>query len=462
MSITRRDLLRSQLLLLPAIAGAKLTGCSRAVLGQNGPPKAKAKSLVFIHLVGGPSQVETFDYKPELYRSAGKRIAGFNSEKKQSGGTIMSPIVQFKRHGQSGAWVSELLPHLAKHVDDLTFVKSVACTSLEHMQAQLELFTGSIIEGYPSAGAWINYALGRPNGPFPNVAGMHDPLGPPRSLLGIFERGPLPNTASYAVFVDPRKDFGDRDAKSSIPYDAKRAVAQQVNKLRELGAYRDSFYSRRDELFDVSIEVRRTMREHFKPRDYTEEEKRLYGVTKYFENPFADQLMAARDLLEKEVPYIQIHCGDENEPTGWDHHFNIRDMIPMSKKMDQPVAGFLTDLKNRGLLDQTVVFWGGEFGRTPIIDEVGTPEGQPPRGRGHNNRVNTVWFAGAGLKPGMTLGETDELSLSSVRDIVNVGDLWATMLHLLGVDHHKLAFHDKGADISFTKEFHEVIRDILA
>lgn len=453
--MNRRDFLSMQALLLYNLASLPLVGCRNALRSA---PVAKAKAVVCLHMVGGPSQMELFEYKPELYRSAGKRTEGFVSEKDQVGGTILKPIVSFEQYGKSGKWVSELLPNIAKIVDELAFINSVTCTSLTHAQAQTEMFTDSILPGHPFIGAWISYALDRGYGDLPNAVIMTDPLGPLRIKSGAWSRGTLPHTSSQIVFDDVLRDFSSSDKEG-----LQKKMVAQLNRLSKEGNFHDPFYQNRDELFGVAQQVVAKMTELFGPRPYTADEQSLYGITTYGENPFADQLIVARDLLQQGVPYIQIHCGDEEDPTSWDHHFAITDIINMTKKIDRPIYGFLTDLKQRGLLEETIVFWGGEFGRFPVVDLGNVPaDVLVPSGRGHNNLANTVWLAGAGIKQGTVWGETDELSLRSVRDIVTMGDIWATILHLMGIDHRELEFRHDGGVKTFTKPFHSVINGVLA
>lgn len=462
--MNRRDFITYQAMLLSGLYNLNTFAQKRPdnLVNKN---NTKVKTLIHLFMVGGPSQIELFDYKPELYKKDGKTIDNFVSEKGQVGGKIMKPITNFQQYGDSGHWFSDLLPNLAKHADDLTFIKSLTCRSLNHLLAQYELNTGHTTPGSPFVGAWIDYALEKNNSKLPNMAVMADVLGQPRSAPACWNSF-LPGTSSKVVINEMRKTL---DELQSFEFTDKKTVDMFMKGLKDLN--QASSYAKhpvlkqREELFEFINRARTSLLDLITPGDYTEREQKLYGAKRFGENPLVDRLILARKLAEYEVPYVQICIGNEQNPTSWDHHFNIDHIVGMSKKIDRPLYGFLQDMKERELLDESLVLFAGEFGRTPITDDIlekGGKEVSDSTGRGHNNNANSIWLAGSGVKAGHSFGETDELSLHSVKDPITIGDLWATILHLMGIDHNKLIVEENGETKRLTTNSNRIIEQILS
>lgn len=451
----RRDFLRVSAL---AAAAAAVPG-GAYLLRQPRPPRARAKSLVVLFMTGGPSQMELFDHKPELYRRNGQTVSGFADEKGKTEGTILAPVSRFTQHGRSGQWVSDLLPRTAALSDELTFIKSVNGSSNNHALAQMEFLTGNISSGHPFAGAWINHALPQRRSSLPGAIVMTDPLGPPRTNSFAWESGQLRHAASKVVFSEVgsfrrslRRFFYDEKEQ----YERFLRQLEASSRLAPPTGLDETALRARLENMALIYSAREELRHVLDLGTVTEEERALYGMDQPLSRNLAEQLLVARRLVEAEVPYVQIFCGNEEDPTSWDHHATLDDIFSMSKKIDHPVSGFLVDLKRRGLLDHTIVLWGGEFGRLPVRDMD-----QPDfKGRNHNERANSIWLTGAGIKKGFSYGETDELSMRTVKDRVEMGDVWATIMHLMGIRHDTLV--SPQSPLRLTRHYHRVLHEILA
>lgn len=406
--------------------------------------------------------MELFDYKPELYKQDGKTIKDFLAATGQVGGKIIKPISKFSQHGESGAWVSDLLPNIAKISDELAFIKSMTSPSLQHLDAQIYHNTGSIKEGSPFIGSWVSHIFGakNPNTPCPFV--MTDPNGYPRSFNKFITPNFLNNNSRRLVFS---KVTRLKEKLEALIYSDSKNQRQFLETLNALNALHnkgdDPLLNARSELFNLAYKLNHKFSKNLSNEYYDRDTQKLYGVMKMGENHYADQLIYSRFLVEEEAPYIQIISSNEKDPTSWDHHFKLgADIRSMCLKVDRPIYGFIKDLKKRSLLDQNLILWSGEFGRLPIIDDD-TPDGSPSTGRGHNNMAGTAWFAGAGIKKGITLGETDELSLRATKDKVDPCDLWATVFHLMGVDHKELSFSIEGNKHRLTTDQNKILKKIL-
>lgn len=420
-------------------------------------PKSRVKSVIVLSMVGGPSQLETFEYKPELNKSHGKTISGFADFLGNEGGVIQKHWVPFKQYGQSGKWVSDLLPNIATLSDELTFIHSLNASSKLHTAAQLEFNTGSIFEGNPFSGAWINYGLNRAQKNLPNMVIMSDPKGPPRAGDRTWQSGNLPNGNSK-IFMGHPGLFAEE--LKQLRYSAPSEHQNFLNLLKEtnkLGKLKGTLFNKRESEFQNIFDIKDEM---LKAVDLkiSDEEVKLYGVHNQNAAAFAKQLLVARNLIEKNVPFIQINCGNLEDENSWDNHFNMADIKMMTNKIDRPIYGFITDLKRRGLLDDVIILWGGEFGKLPVYDK------REPNstGRSHNDGANTIFMAGGGLKKGFSYGVTDEISLNTVQDKVEIGDIWATILHLMGINHEELNYENNLAKHRFTKKGSRVIKEILA
>jgi hypothetical protein len=457
---SRRELLKSAACGFGYLAFAGLSAQGAGSLLPDTVTKhaPKAKRIIFIFMQGGPSHVDTFDLKPELIRADGKKME-FNNPRTRSieTHTVMGPLWEFQRHGQSGRAVSSLFPEMAKHVDDLCFLHGMHTEGVAHGPATLFLHTGATNLIRPSVGSWISYGLGSASENLPAFVTINPPAnnGGPRNYGNAF----LPAIHQGTVLGQP----GQRDAAprlrnldSPLPADDRRRqydFLQSLNRAQAgsgaeqdlegaIGSYELAWrmQSHADGLVDVDRESAAT--------------REMYGIDAKPTDSFGRQCLAARQLAEAGVRYIQIsHCDNSNTPV-WDQHSNMPKHQDLALEIDKPVAGLLADLKQRGLLEDTLVWWGAEFGRTPFS--------QSNNGRDHNPRGFTVWLAGGGVKAGHAHGATDELGFAAVEGKVHMHDLHATILHLLGMDHEKMTFHLAGRDFRLTDIHGEVVREILA
>ena len=403
----------------------------------------RAKRVIFLFMDGGPSHVDTFDYKPKLNADAGKPVR--NQAGKMT--TLLATPWKFRQHGQSGLWISDLFPHVARHADDLCLLNSMHTDVPNHPQATLMMHTGEFRFARPSVGSWVLYGLGAENQDLPGFVFMG---GAPNGGVQNHASAFLP--ASYQATalrkgermdnLDNRNVDGQRRELDLIrTMDRDLLQRQEVNPdlegvihSFELGFRMQSAVPR---VLDLSHESKQTLA--------------LYGIGKGPTNSFGQQCLMARRFAEAGARFIEISHGQ------WDHHQSVsRGLTANCLAIDQPVAGLLTDLRQRGLLEETLVLWGGEFGRTPGKDR-GTD------GRGHNGTGYTMWLAGGGVRGGLRFGATDEYGGQAVENKVHVHDLHATLLHLLGLDHQKLTYRYSGRNYSLT-DVHDarVVKEIVA
>lgn len=406
------------------------------------------RSFVFLTMTGGPSQMELFDYKPQLYKEHGKSYQNIDT-------TLIAPCTKFRQHGQTGRYVSDLMPYHAKMVDDLSFIHSLKCTGADHVFGQAEMLTGQSVLDQPYIGAWLNYALQGINNSLPNAFVFTDALGWPDIQAAGWQGAGLPGSHSQMVLSDVMKFI--HFLKDGVRHDlhSKSELKGLIETINKHNPIKDGHMEQRSSLYDLALSTRDELKKVFYQREYTNEEQRLYGVKKMGENPLVDQLSTTINLVENNVPYIQIYCGNSERDQNWDKHRNHKDIAQMTKKIDQPIYGFIQMLKRKGLLDKTTVLWGGEFGRTPYY------ESKIERGRDHNTHANTVYLTGAGIKPGIDFGLTDELGHKAVEGIREYGDIWATILHLFGIDHNKLQYRRDDQLKRLTKSKHSAIEKLL-
>lgn len=455
--INRRNFIKKSLY----VAGASSIGLPGYSFGKSLlPNNSQVKTIIFLHMNGGPSQMDLFDYKPDLFKMAGKSITGFTSAKGQVGGTIIPPVGKFKQYGESGRWVSDLLPHLSQHVDKMSFVKSVVCESMNHYVAQLEQMTGSSTPGADHIANWISLFKKKVDNDLPDFTLFQDELGHLRSYPECIGFNQIKSKFSYNhfdLFSNIQKSLNgilhDEDhAKKFIDY------RNQLN-LNKNTTNHQHVFDARAELFNMTYKSRKKILGFLQNQIYGAFEKKYYGIEKIGDNNFADQLIFSKNLIKSEVPFVQISLGNEDDVTSWDQHGNIKDIYTMTKKMDHALSGYIYDLEREGLLDQSVILWAGEFGRLPVVDNVDAEGGNV--GRGHNNMANTVWMLGKGIKQGFEYGKTDDLSLRTVENPVNFGDIWATLLHLIGIDHEEMFVMNGDVESRFTKRSDKIISDIL-
>ena len=423
----------------------------------------KAKRVIFVFMQGGPSHMDTFDYKPELLAADGQEIdftgVRFGTFGKQSKRKLMKPMWDFAQHGNSGRWVSSLFPHIAKHVDDLCFLFGMHTEGVAHGPATLFMHTGSINLIRPSVGSWISYGLGTENENLPAFVsiGPSQTKGGPRNLGNAFlpaihqgtaiGRAEHPETQrEFAYLKNHRLDFSQQ--------------VQRYERLRQLNQAQLARHGSVDELeatiesYELAFRMQRFAPHVLDLGQETSETLAMYGINDKATEEFGRQCLMARRLAESGVRYVQLNYANESPNPPWDQHSNMPAHADHALATDKPVAGLLADLKQRGMLDDTLVWWGGEFGRTPFS--------QNKNGRDHNPRGFTVFLAGGGVKTGIAHGATDEIGHLAVEGKVHMHDLHATILHLLGLDHERLTYRYAGRDFRLTDVAGRVVHEIIA
>jgi hypothetical protein len=416
-------------------------------LAPKQPPfPAKAKRVVHIFAQGAPSHVDTWDPKPMLARYDGKPIPGM-------GGVAMPSPFKFARQGRSGIEVSEVFPHLGEHVDEMAIIRSMYTDVPAHDVATVMMNTGSLRIAKPSLGSWVIYGLGTENQNMPGFISLRPGNAPPGGaqnwqasfLPGVFQ-GTSINTQvpTLAQMIQNIRNQYTSTAEQRRQLD----LVQKLNTLHSQNLQKDAQLEARIEAFEMAFKMQAEATDAFDLNKEPEEARVRYGRTSQ-----GNQLLLTRRLIERGVRFVQVWAG------GWDHHQDIEDRLPeRAREIDQPLAAFLADLKGRGLLESTLVIWGGEFGRKPVRDRNGNDN----PGRDHNNRAFTTWLAGGGVKGGTIYGATDDFGAEAVKDKVHVHDLHATLLALLGFDHEKLTFRYNGRDFRLTDVKGQVVKGVMA
>ena len=425
----------------------------------------KAKSVIWLFMNGGPSHVDTWDYKPELAKRDGKELKGFDKTTgffaDQVGPLMRSPF-KFKQHGQCGAWVSELFPSMARHVDKMAFLYSCWTDSNNHSPALFKINTGMSRMGFPCVGSWVTYGLGTETQNLPAFVVMYDTLGRgiPKGHSQNWGAGFLPGIYQGTALKPQGAPIENLSRSRDMSADQQRAQLDLLAKLnrRTLEQHPgDADLSARIESFELAYRMQMAAPEALDIERETKETRRLYGLDNPKCTHFARQCLTARRLVERGVRFVQIYSGGMENQLSWDGHQDIvGNHGGFAKETDEPVAGLLTDLEARGLLDSTLVIWGGEFGRLPVVQKSATP------GRDHNPHAFTTWMAGGGIKAGTLYGQTDEIGHRAVVDRVSVNDLHATILHLLGIDHLRLTYRYNGRDFRLTDVAGRVVKEIIA
>jgi hypothetical protein len=465
--LTRRQALRTAACGFGYLALAGLADAAAADPLAPKPPHLppRARRVIFLFMQGGPSHVDTFDYKPRLARDDGQMRAFDDARtlaktRKVVSHRVMKSPWQFRQHGQSGRWVSELFPHLARHVDDLCVLRGLHTEGIAHGPATLFLHTGSINLIRPSVGSWVLYGLGTESQSLPGFVTISPSMGNggPRNYSNAFLPAAYQGTALGRAGIPAteatiRHLVNDRlpPAEQRQRFDLLQALnAEQLRRApgdaeleAVIGSFELAFRMQADApgILDLSRESPETLR--------------LYGIGEPATDNFGRQCLLARRLAEAGVRYVQVTYGDNTNNPAWDQHSNLPKHADHARAVDRPVAGLLEDLKRRGLLADTLVWWGGEFGRTPYAEKNGT-------GRDHNPTGFTVWLAGGGVQPGIAFGETDEFGHHAIQDKVHMHDLHATLLHLLGLDHEKLTYRYAGRNFRLTDVYGHVVKEILA
>jgi hypothetical protein len=426
---------------------------------------AKAKSVIFLFMAGGPSQLELFDHKPKLTELngqpipaefiKGKRFAFMDSFAKATP-KVLGTRRKFARHGAAGTWVSECLPHTAGIVDDIAVVRSMATDVFNHAPAKLFVNTGSPQFGRPSMGAWATYGLGSEARDLPGFVVLQSGPRGPRGGAALWGSGFLPTSYQGVPFRSGGEPILDIASPKGIAPERQRDVLDAVKELNSahLADAGDPEIATRIASYEMAYRMQTSAPELI---DLSKEDKKtleLYGAAPG-KPSFANNCLLARRLVERGVRFVQLYHTD------WDHHgsgeINLTTGLDkICREVDQPAAALVRDLKQRGLLDSTLLIWGGEFGRTPM------GEVRDSVGRNHHIDAYSMWMAGGGVKPGLNLGASDELGFAAVEDRVHVHDLQATILHLLGLDHKKLTFRFQGRDFRLTDVSGEVVAKLLA
>jgi hypothetical protein len=426
------------------------------------PPRAT--SVIHLFMNGGPSQMDLLDPKPELNKRHGQsyfdKIAGDVENPAEAGAVMRSPFA-FAQHGQSGMWVSEILPHLAECVDDLTLIRSMHTVNITHEPSIYKMQCGRMLPGLPTMGAWVTYGLGTENRNLPAYVVLDDPGGLPVNGTQNWQAGFLPpvyqgtrfrSTGSPVLNLKP--DYEQPDSVARIQND----LISRLDTIHRDRRSRQPRLDARIASYELAARMQLSASDALDLSQETAGTLSMYGVGERTTDSYGRRCLMARRLVERGVRFVQLYIDGQI----WDNHSKIATSLKSAcQRTDKPIAGLLKDLKLRGLLDKTLVLWGGEFGRLPLAQIQNGNEKNA--GRDHNKRAMSTWMAGGGVKAGLTYGATDELGIESVENPVSVGDWHATILHLLGLDYKQLYFHRNGLDEKLTgvQEAH-VVHDILA
>ena len=420
---------------------------------------AKAKSVIFLYMDGGVSQVDSFDYKPRLEKDNGKPFsAKINPTQFDNIGKTLKSPWNFKQYGQSGLNVSDLFPHVGEMADELCVVRSMTSKFSEHNSANFFLHTGFGVQGRPSMGAWMSYGLGTEATDLPGFVVLNGGL-IPSGGWDNFGNGFLPASHQATVFKTGKEPLADIRPRESRPgvQQAKLGLLNRLDQgvLNRLGKV--------DELesaianYEMAYRMQAAVPELIDVKGETQATRKLYGLDSKYDptRTFGMQCLIARRLVEKGVRFIELTCPRISGNDRWDAHGGLKkNHGDNSRATDQPIAGLLRDLKSRGMLKDTLVVWSGEFGRTPFA--------QGSNGRDHNPFGFTIWMAGGGAKPGITYGATDEFGYRAVENKLDIHDMHATMLHLLGMDHKKMTYFFDGRDMRLTDVHGQVAHDLIA
>ena len=443
----------------PARAAERPSASTQASQAHLVSPRVKRVIWLFMH--GGPSHMDLFDPKPELARLAGQPIPESFGEvmtrRKVAANPLLPAVKPFRRHGQSGLEVSDFLPCIAQHADDLCVLRSLHGDSVNHPQSVYQMNTGSILMGHPSVGSWVTYGLGSENDDLPGFVVLPDPGGGLKGGPPAWGNGYLP--ARYQgvtmrsgpepiLHLQPSSSFSDLQQRRTLDF------LQRLNSdhLRKRGS--DGDLEARIAAYELAYRMQSAAPDLVDMRDESQATRRLYGLENKTTESFGQRCLLARRMIERGVRFVQVYSGDTN---GWDAHSDVlKNHGSLCAATDLPIAGLLTDLKQRGLWDDTLVIWGGEFGRMPMSESG--------KGRDHNPWGYCAWLAGGGVKGGYVHGATDDIGLRAVENPVPIRNFHATLLHLLGIDPHALSFYHNGLDerlIGPTEDV-RIVREILA
>jgi hypothetical protein len=463
--ISRRQMLLSSYL---GFGGLALAGMSTADQPLAARPKhlpAKAKSCIFLFMEGGVSQMDLFEHKPELIRLAGQRmpqatgttgeIATFSAAPNR----VIPPIAPLRQHGQSGRWITDLMPGLATVVDELAFIHGVKVDNNNHVPAVYHTLTGNQFPGSASIGAWVTYGLGTENQDLPGFIVLGDRRGATIGGAGVWGNGFLPAAYQGTLFRNGAAPIIDLNRPSAVSESTQR---QELDLLKWMNQGHSAARTNTGELdariaaYELAFRMQSKAPELVDLDKESEATRKLYGLDDPVAEPFGRQCLMARRMVERGVRYVMCLHGAGGDR--WDDHGDVKGRIPKHcQEVDRPVAGLIRDLKSRGLLDDTLVVWASEMGRTPFDNNLVTDK----PGRDHNQSGLVVWMAGGNVKPGATFGETDELSVRSAGDPIPLRDVHATLLQLLGLDQQRLNYLHAGRYKKLTDIGGRVIREII-
>ncbi len=417
---------------------------------------AKAKRVIFLFMTGGVSHVDTFDHKPRLFSDVGTEVKLDHPEIRNRPGYerifLKRPQWEFRKHGKSGTEVSSLFPHVAECVDDIALIRSMHTDHSNHYNATLGMHTGSFAFARPSIGAWVSYGLGTENRNLPSFV----TIAPAQTYAGsqVYASDFLPGAHQGTLIVPGNEPIADIVPRTQARQQQQElALLEKMNRRHLLGRETESQLVARIKTFETAFGMQSAVPDIFDFTRETEATLRLYGLERGDTRGFAWQCLAARRLIERGVRFVELI--DTGSSGNWDSHGDMMDHARLARNVDQAIAGLLKDLKVRGLLEDTLVVWTTEFGRTPFNNTADA------RGREHHNWAFSSWLAGAGVKPGTVYGETDEYGIRVATNPVHVHDFHATILHLMGLDHKKLTYRHSGRDYRLTDVSGNVVKNIL-
>ncbi len=422
---------------------------------------AKAKAMIFLFQAGGPSHLETFDPKPLLNKLDGqKRPAEFGNVEYQNvneNSRILGTKRTFAKYGQSGIEVSDLLPHQAKIVDDLCVIRSMHGDMVVHSAAQYQMMSGRVIPGFPAMGSWLGYGLGTESESLPAYVVMPDPNGTPEAGQPMYTNGFLPAAYQPALFRAGKRPVLNLEIPQGVSLERRRKTMAFLRELNEAGMVdgEDQELAARISAYDTAFRMQTEAPEVFDLTKESQETLDLYGVGKPETDDYGRRCLLAARLVERGVRFICVVAGGGGAETEWDAHSDIeKNHLRMASLTDKPTAALVTDLKRRGLLDETIVLWGGEFGRSP--------ESERGAGRDHHNTGFSMWVAGGGFKGGMTYGATDDIGLKATENPVHFRDLHATLLNQMGLSQDQLSYLHQGRRERLTEVHGRIIKEMLS
>ena len=417
-----------------------------AAAGEPAKLAARAKRVIWLFMHGGPSQVDLFDPKPELSKYSGQPLpASFGNvmtRRNVAQNPLLAPLKRFRPRGQSGLEVSDFLPHIAAHADELCVIRSMHGDSVNHPQSVYQLNTGGVLMGRPSVGSWVAYGLGSENQNMPAFVVLPDPGGGLKGGPPAWGSGYLPAAFQGVTMRPGAVPLLNLQPKRNVTRPRQRRTLDFIQRLnrQHLAARENDELSARVAAYELAFRMQSAAPELVDLSRETAATERLYGLTDSSTREFGQRCLLARRMIERGVRFVQLYSGDTG---GWDAHSNVmKNHSLYCQRTDKPIAGLLTDLRNRGLLEDTLVIWGGEFGRMPMSEQG--------KGRDHNPWGYSYWLAGAGIRGGRVHGATDSIGLRAVTDKVHVRDFHATLLHLLGLDHNALTYFHNGLDQRLT------------